>query len=57
MNSLRAGDPPAYLWATPETMPDWVIYTPNLGATLFAARLLARLFRPPYLLRPAPCCA
>lgn len=52
-----APDPPRYLWATADEMPDWTLYTPDRGATLFACRLLARLFRPAYLVPRRPRCA
>jgi hypothetical protein len=47
----RSGDPPAYLWATEPEMPDWVVYTPNREATLYACGILENLFHPKYLRR------
>jgi len=52
-----APDPPRFVWATADTMPDWTVYTPDRGATLFACRLLARLFLPEYLVPRQPRCA
>jgi hypothetical protein len=47
----RSGDPPEFLWATEDEMPDWVVYTPNRDATLYAAMLLKSRFDPTYLKR------
>ena len=47
----RSGDPPEFLWATEEEMPDWVVYTPNRDATLYACMILKSLFDPTYLKR------
>lgn len=47
----RSGDPPEFLWATADTMPDWVFYIPNREATLYACRILKDLFNPQYLER------
>jgi hypothetical protein len=46
-----ADDPPPYLWNTADAWPDWVVYTPNLEATLYACRILNRLYHPKYLER------
>ena len=48
----RSGDPPDYLWTTAYSLPDWVVYTPSLDATLYACRILKSLFAPPYLNHP-----
>jgi hypothetical protein len=45
----RSADPPEYLIATAGEMPDWVVYTPNRDATLYAYRILNRLFHPAYM--------
>lgn len=45
----RSGDPPRYLWARADEMPDWVVYTPNRNATLYACTILQHLFDPCYL--------
>lgn len=46
-----AADPPPYLWANADNWPDWVRYTPNRDATLYACRILRSLFHPKYLER------
>jgi hypothetical protein len=42
-------DPPDYVWAGADTMPEGVVYTPNMDATLYAGRTLWKLFKPDYL--------
>jgi hypothetical protein len=44
-----AEDPPPYLWT--HELPDWVAYTPDRQATLFACRAIVLLFHPAYLER------
>lgn len=46
-----AEDPPAFLWAPAASLPDWVLYTPDRDATLYAASVLGKLFHPKYLER------
>jgi hypothetical protein len=48
-------DPPDYVWADAEHMPEGVLYKPNLDATLYAGRTLFKLFKPDYLKQPAVC--
>ena len=50
----RSGDPPQYLFRHPAKLPDWVVYTPNREATLYACRILKKLFDPPYLKHHQP---
>ncbi len=47
----QSGDPPEFLWAAADEMPDWVVYTPNRQATLYACGILNSLFQPSYLRR------
>jgi hypothetical protein len=47
----RSGDPPEYLFRRTDQLPDWVVYTPNCEATLYACRILRSLFDPAYLRR------
>lgn len=44
-----ADPPPAYLWASADRLPDWVIYTPNRDATILACKIIRNLFDPEYL--------
>ena len=47
--SWSAPNPPSYLWATFDHIPDRVVYTPNRDATLLACRILDELYLPKYL--------
>jgi hypothetical protein len=47
-----AARPPRYLWCPVGQVPDWVVYQPDRGASIYACTLLKRLFDPPYLRRP-----
>jgi hypothetical protein len=49
-----ADDPPPFVWARPDALPDWVVYTPNRQATLLAAGLIWEMFQPEYLIRRRP---
>jgi len=44
-----AADPPRYIWATQDNLPDWVVYTPHATASLLACKLLWNLYKPAYL--------
>ena len=44
-----ADSPPPYVWCPANQLPDWVRYTPNREATLFACHILEKLFHPRYL--------
>ena len=41
--------PPPYLWCPANSLPDWVVYTPNRDASIYACDVLTRLFDPRYL--------
>jgi hypothetical protein len=46
-----AAAPPSYLWCPANETPDWVVYSPNQDATIYACGILRRLFNPSYLRR------
>lgn len=41
--------PPEWLWCDVEGLPERVVYTPDMAATVLACRILSGLFRPKYL--------
>ncbi len=43
--------PPPYLWCPANSLPDWVVYTPNRDASIYACTVLTQLFDPRYLKR------
>ena len=49
-----AKDPPRYLWCSTKSLPHWVVYRPDRDATIYACRLIKRLFNPPYLQLKVP---
>ena len=46
-----AADPPQYLWCPANQLPDWVAYTLERAASIYACTILKRLFDPAYLKR------
>ena len=43
--------PPEFLWCSAMALPDWVVYTVDPLATVYAANVLNHLFQPAYLRR------